>query len=209
MAPSERRVFVGEKLRVTYRATAATGPVDRDRPDWSRSRGGGQEQGGRTAGGARRDEAFGTSSLEPGDYDVILVSGGVGRLARAVLAVQGRDAETKVWTSKRTYLVGEPIEVSWRAAPGFRWDWLGVYSPGNTADEPAQRRLQRRLREQRPLPALRLHEDRDRGHGDVRRRRLPGHYTWPLKAGTYEIRFLVDDSYRSIAVSANFKVVKP
>ena len=24
-----------------------------------------------------------------------------------------------------------------------------------------------------------------------------------------EIRFLVDDSYRSIAVSANFKVVKP
>ena len=27
--------------------------------------------------------------------------------------------------------------------------------------------------------------------------------------GTYEIRFLVDDSYRSIAASANFKVVKP
>jgi hypothetical protein len=36
-----------------------------------------------------------------------------------------------------------------------------------------------------------------------------GSATWPLKPGTYEIRFLVDDSYRSIAVSANFKVVKP
>jgi hypothetical protein len=38
---------------------------------------------------------------------------------------------------------------------------------------------------------------------------FPGIATWPLKPGTYEIRFLVDDSYRSIAVSANFKVVKP
>lgn len=38
---------------------------------------------------------------------------------------------------------------------------------------------------------------------------FPGYATWPLKAGTYAIRFLVDDSYRSIAVSANFKVVKP
>ena len=37
---------------------------------------------------------------------------------------------------------------------------------------------------------------------------LPGYVTWPLKQGTYEIRFLVDDSYRSIAVSANFKVVR-
>jgi hypothetical protein len=35
-----------------------------------------------------------------------------------------------------------------------------------------------------------------------------GSATWPLKAGTYEIRHLVDDSYRSIAASANFKVVK-
>jgi hypothetical protein len=26
---------------------------------------------------------------------------------------------------------------------------------------------------------------------------------------THEIRFLVDDSYRSLAASANFKVVKP
>jgi hypothetical protein len=38
---------------------------------------------------------------------------------------------------------------------------------------------------------------------------VPGIATWPLKPGTYEIRFLVDDSYRSIAVSLNFKIVKP
>jgi len=31
----------------------------------------------------------------------------------------------------------------------------------------------------------------------------------PMIPGTYEIRFLIDDSYRSTAVSANFKVVKP
>jgi hypothetical protein len=36
-----------------------------------------------------------------------------------------------------------------------------------------------------------------------------GSATWPLKPGTYEIRFLLDDSYRSIAASANFRVVRP
>ena len=38
---------------------------------------------------------------------------------------------------------------------------------------------------------------------------VPGTYTWPLKPGSYEIRLLVDDSYRTAGSSATFKVVKP
>jgi hypothetical protein len=38
---------------------------------------------------------------------------------------------------------------------------------------------------------------------------VPGTYAWPLKPGSYEIRLLVDDSYRTAGSSASFKVVKP
>ena len=47
------------------------------------------------------------------------------------------------------------------------------------------------------------------GAARIDARATPGTYAWPLKPGTYEIRLLVDDSYRSVASSASFKVVKP
>ncbi len=34
-----------------------------------------------------------------------------------------------------------------------------------------------------------------------------GYRTWPLKVGTYEIRLLMDDGYRLLAISNSFKVV--
>jgi hypothetical protein len=34
----------------------------------------------------------------------------------------------------------------------------------------------------------------------------PGWTTWPLMPGTYEIRLLLDDGYRSIASSSAFRV---
>ena len=36
---------------------------------------------------------------------------------------------------------------------------------------------------------------------------FPGYRTWPLKAGTYEIRMLMDDGYRTLAISSSFKIV--
>jgi hypothetical protein len=33
--------------------------------------------------------------------------------------------------------------------------------------------------------------------------------TWPLGPGTYEIRLLLDDGYRSAATSPQFKIVQP
>ena len=38
---------------------------------------------------------------------------------------------------------------------------------------------------------------------------LVGWKTWPLANGTYEIRLLMDDGYRSVASSPRFKIVKP
>jgi hypothetical protein len=36
-----------------------------------------------------------------------------------------------------------------------------------------------------------------------------GYKTWPLGPGSYEIRLLLDDGYRSVAASPQFKIVQP
>jgi hypothetical protein len=208
VAPAERRVFVGDSLDVRYRATAATGqsvaivPADRGPAAAIKSKAVGPPD---VRDGAKR---FGTSSLEPGDYDVILVSGG-SVVSRAPFWLYEAGAETKVWTSKRRYIVGESIEVSWRAAPGFRWDWLGMYSPGNSATSPHSASCNAGCANNGRYLLYVYTNTAIEGTATFDASAFPGYDTWPLKAGTYEIRFLVDDSYRSIAVSANFKVVKP
>jgi len=41
------------------------------------------------------------------------------------------------------------------------------------------------------------------------RRSQIGYKNWPLGPGTYEIRLLLDDGYRSAASSPRFKIVQP
>jgi hypothetical protein len=208
VATSERRVFQGEPLQVRFRTAADAGEQLAIVP------------AGRGAGAAVKSKAvgppdprngsasFGTSNLDPGDYDVILVSGG-SVISRAPFWLYRPGAETTVRTSKRTYLVGEPIGVSWRAAPGFRWDWLGMYSPGDTGTSPHSAGCNAGCANNGRYLLYVYTGTAIEGSATFDASAFPGTYTWPLKPGSYEIRFLVDDSYRSIAVSANFKVVKP
>ena len=208
VSPSERRVFVGDQLDVRYRAAAGTGqsvalvPAGGGPAAAVKSKAVGPPE---ARDGTQR---FGTSSLEPGDYDVILISGGA-VISRAPFWLYRDGAQTKVWTTKRTYVVGEPITVRWRAAPGFRWDWLGAYSPGNTATSPHSAGCNAGCANNGRYLLYVYTKTAIEGSATFDATAFPGTYTWPLKPGTYEIRFLVDDSYRSIAVSANFKVVKP
>jgi endonuclease/exonuclease/phosphatase family protein len=207
VAPSARRVFVGDKLEVTYRAAGGTGqslaivPAGRGPAATIKSKSVGPPES--------RDgtKSFGTSSIEPGDYDVILVSGG-SVLSRAPFWLYKPGTETKVWTSKQTYVVGEPITVRWRAAPGFRWDWLGMYSPGDTGTSPHSAGCNAGCANNGRYLLYVYTGTQIEGTATFDASAFTGTYTWPLKPGSYEIRFLVDDSYRSIAVSANFKVVK-
>ena len=123
-------------LDVRYRAAAGTGPVGRDRAGGRGAVGGRCERPRRAArrrGTGRR--ASPRTALAPGAYDAILVSGGA-VLSRNPFWLYAPGTPTTVWTSKPTYMVGEPIDVSWAAAPGFRWDWLAVYKPGDTAESP-------------------------------------------------------------------------
>lgn len=208
VAPSARRVFVGENLDVQYRTKSGTGQVVAFVPA-----GLGPSATVRSAPvgpPATRDGTvgIGTTGLPPGAYDAILVDG-ASVVSRAPFWLYAAGTPTTVWMSKGSYLVGEPIVVNWRAAPGFRWDWLGAYSPGNTAVSPHSAGCNAGCSNNGGYLLYVYTKTAIEGTATFDASSSVGSSGWPLKAGTYEIRFLVDDSYRSIAVSANFKVVKP
>ena len=206
-----RRVFVGDTPRRSIPGGGRDRAVGRDRP----GRTGRRRRPSRACPSGRRRRSdgtatFATAALAPGAYDAILVVGRRRRLARRRSGSTRRDADDGVDVEERRTSVGEPIEVSWRAAPGLP---LGLARPST-------RRATRRRARTAPAatPAARATAgtcctSTRRPRSRARRRSTPtsvaGSATWPLKPGTYEIRFLVDDSYRSIAASANFKIVKP
>ena len=208
VAPGSRRLFVGDPLDVRYHAAAGTGQSVAIVP------------AGQPASAAIMSTAVGapgpldgtatlsTNALAPGDYDAVLVSGG-SVLSRAPFWLYAAGTPTTVWTSKSTYVVGEPIVVSWQAAPGFRWDWLGVYSPGDTGDTKLRAGCNAGCSSNGRYLLYVYTKTAIEGSAVFDATAAVGTYTWPLKPGSYAIRFLVDDSYRSIAVSANFKVIKP
>jgi hypothetical protein len=208
VAPSSRRVFVGDRLDVTYRATSGVGQSVELVPAGA---GASAAVASVPVGPpANRDgtATFDTSGLAARAYDAILVSGGA-VVSRAPFWLYARGTPTTVWTSRQSYVVGQPIQIAWRAAPGFRWDWLGVYSPGNTAVSPHSAGCDAGCSGNGRYLLYVYTKTAIEGTATIDGAATIGSATWPLKPGTYEIRFLVDDSYRSIAVSANFKVVKP
>lgn len=75
---------------------------------------------------------FGTALLDPGPYEAGLLDAKGAELARIPFWVAAKDATPEVSLSKTTYAVNEPIIVNWQNAPGYRWDWLGIYQAGET-----------------------------------------------------------------------------
>ena len=152
---------------------------------------------------------FSTTSLAPDAYEAVLLDASDTVLSRSPFWLYAAGAPATVATSKSVYAIGEPIEVSWTHAPGMRWDWLGIYSPGESGNS-------------------KLATTRNSGYGGNGHYRLyaytrtaiegtttfnadsfVGYSTWPLQPGNYEVRLLLDDGYRSAATSAPFKVVQP
>jgi endonuclease/exonuclease/phosphatase family metal-dependent hydrolase/ribosomal protein S28E/S33 len=71
---------------------------------------------------------FGSTLLEPGQYDVFLIDAEDTELSRNSFWVIDPDALPAIRTEQGTYAVGEPITVSWSSAPAYRWDWVAIYS---------------------------------------------------------------------------------
>jgi hypothetical protein len=192
VAVGSRRVFAGETLAVRFHARGRNDEAVAIVP----AGGGAASAVARraTGGGTDGTLSFVTAGLTPGAYEAALLDASGAALSRSPFWLYATGTAPSVMTAKSLYVSGEPIEVSWKADPGLKWDWLGVYSPG-AADSHYDLYTYTRTAIE--------------GTTTLRAASSPGAVDWPLPPGTYEIRLLLDDGYRSLASSAPFKVVKP
>jgi endonuclease/exonuclease/phosphatase family metal-dependent hydrolase len=195
-----RRVFVGEDVRVRFHGGDRVVVVERgDGPaDALSSRS--------TGGAADGTVAFGTASFDPGTHEALLLDAADHVLSRSTFWLYAAGTPPSVRTSKAVYEVGEPIRVRWRAAPGWRWDWLGVFAPGRGPAQKADRCNAGTCGNGHYL-VYAYTGSRIEGSTKIGPNAFPGYREWPLGVGNYEIRLLLDDGYRTLAISNRFKVV--
>ncbi len=189
VAAAGERSRLGNPLDVTFHAPGAPGehvllvPADATQPVVDEPTG----AGGPTEGAL----TFDTSALMQGAYDVVLMDGSGGELARdaVVLVAEG---QLPVLTLADDTLEGDqPLGVSWLFAPGNRYDWLGVYRAGVSPKVGYFKAW--RYMDARIDGSTRL------GSG------VRGPASWPLPPGEYKVQLCLDDSYRC-RVSAAFTV---
>jgi hypothetical protein len=131
-----------------------------------------------------------SSALAPGRYDAVLLDTQHHELARTRFSVLARDEVPSVAVLKPSYAPGESIGVRWQAAPGFRFDWLGVYRRGDF----------------NVYGYLGFVNTGARHEGETLIE--PAMLTEALAPGEYEVRLLHDDSYLVLA-TASFSVKAP
>jgi endonuclease/exonuclease/phosphatase family metal-dependent hydrolase len=201
-AVAARRVFVGDELGVRFH-----GPGDRivlvragNGPEGALAARG-------TGGGTDGVVTFPTGELEPGAHEALLLGSGDAVLSRSRFWVYAAGTVPSVRTAKDVYEVGEPIRVRWRAAPGYRFDWLGVFAPGRGPAKNAEGCNAGTCGNGHYL-VYGYTGAKIQGSTLIGPDSLAGYRTWPLKTGTYEFRLLMDDGYRLLAISDTFKVVR-
>jgi endonuclease/exonuclease/phosphatase family metal-dependent hydrolase len=200
-AVASRRVFVGHDLSVHAHGPGARVVLVRA------GQGPSPALASRSTGGADADLSFSTGGLEPGAHDALLLDAADTVLSRSPFWLYAAGTRPSLRTMKVVYEVGEPIRVRWRAAPGYRWDWMGVFAPGRG---PAQNAEDCNAGTCGNGHYLLYHytETLIQGSTLIGPASFDGYRSWPLKVGTYEIRLLMDDGYRLLAISNSFKVVR-
>ena len=206
-AVANRRLSVGDTLAVLFHARGRSGERVAIVPPGS---GAAAALASRPTGsGAPADGTviFATGSLAPGAYEAALVDAAGAVVSRSPFWVYPPGAPTEVFTSKSEYAVGEPIVVRWKNAPGMRWDWLSLASPGSGDENPNSTTRDAGYGGNSRYLMYEYTRSTIEGSGAISADSFPGWITWPPPPGNYEIRLLLDDGYRSLASSATFKVV--
>jgi len=178
VSPDQRRVEAGDEVGVRFHAP---GPVTLE----VRSADGVAVASAPTDG----DPTIDTTDVKPGAYEIVMAAEGT-TLASAPLWVLEPGAGAELAIADDTVREGEPIEVSWTAAPGNRWDWIGVYRRG--ADPEVDWYLVWAYTDATIEGTLAVDEDAEG--------------RWPLKAGEYTVYLLEDDAYEVLA-GADFEIV--
>jgi hypothetical protein len=206
VAVDQRRLEVGALLAVRFRASGTTGEVVAIVPSGQGVETAVASQP--TAGAVDGTLSFGTADIEPGAYDVILVTATGDVLALNQFWLYEPGAPTTLTTSKSVYRPGEPIVVYWTNAPGMKWDWLGIFEPAKNDESPIATTCSAGYCGNVHYLLYEYTYASIEGSTAFTEASLPGYTTWPLQPGVYEIRLLVDDGYQSVASSAPFKVVR-
>jgi hypothetical protein len=209
VAVGSRRLFVGDSLPVVFHAPGRTGervaivPAGGEASSAvaARSTGAGSPADGTVV--------ISTTGLRPAAYEAVLLDAESTVLSRSAFWLYAPDAPVEVTTSKSVYTSGEAIAVSWKNAPGMRWDWLGIYAPGEADDSPISTTRNSGYGANYRYLLYEYTRTAIEGTTAFTASSAAGWLTWPLQPGTYEIRLLLDDGYRSVASSAPFKVVQP
>jgi endonuclease/exonuclease/phosphatase family metal-dependent hydrolase len=126
-----------------------------------------------------------STSLPSGDYEVRLVAADGAVVSSAPVSVAASGTKPSLTLDSATYKAGAPITVTWRDAPGSRWDWIGVYARGG--DPLVDSYVYYVYTGQEVRGSVVIDES---GEGD-----------WPLPAGDYDAHYLLDDGYASLAVA--------
>ena len=209
VAVASRRLEVGNDLTVVFHAPGKAGERIAILPAGGGAAGALVSRP--TGDGAPQDGSvvLSTAGLAPAAYEAALLDGRGAVLSRSPFWLYAPGTPTIVTTSKSVYASGEPIVVSWTNAPGFRWDWLGIYAPGEGDSNPNDPTCEAGACGNTRYLLYEYTHSAIEGTASFTADSLVGYTTWPVTQGTYEIRLLLDDGYRSIASSAPFKVVNP
>ena len=200
-AVGARRVFVGEDLDVRVH-----GPGSRVVLVPS-GQGPGAALASRSVGGASDVTlTFPTGTLSPGAHQALLLSASDAVLSRSSFWLYAAGTPPRIRTAKEVYEVGEPIRVRWAAAPGYMFDWMGVFAPGRGPAQNAED-CNAGLCGNGHYLLYHYTETLIQGSALIGPTSFAGYRTWPLKVGNYEIRLLMDDGYRLLAISNSFKIV--
>jgi hypothetical protein len=204
VAVESRSLEQGDTLRVRFHATGATG----ERVALVR---GSTTVTSKSTGGAVDDTlSFSTTNLPTGAYKAVLLDSSGQARSRSPFWLYAPGSVTTVKTAKSVYKVGEPIKVSWKKAPGMKFDWLGLYSAGENADNPTASTCSAGYCGNGHYFLYTYTHDTIEGSTTFDASSFAGWKTWDqIGTGTYQIRLLLDDGYRSAAVSPPFKIVHP
>jgi hypothetical protein len=200
-APERRRLRIGDNLQVAFHAPAAGSRVAIARVGRDPL----AELPTLAEDGTR---AFATAGLRRGEYEVLLLDAGGAVLSRTGFWLYRPRERTRVKTSRHSYRPGQPIEVSWSNGPGMRWDWLAVFrvrpgsrtpysTPGCNATYCGNGAYLVYEYTKTEIAGSTTFSALSAGAGSA----------WPLRPGRYEVRYLLDDGYRSVAKSARFTIL--
>ena len=142
------------------------------------------------APGDRPSIKLSTIGFEPGRYDAVMLDGAGKEVARNRFSIVSADAKATISVTQTAVKTGGDIAVTWSGAPGFRFDWVGVYRKNEPSVYNYLGFVYTGAKHEGELtfPAASLYEE--------------------LAPGDYEVRLMHDDHYATLAV-ASFKVISP